>query len=215
MDNVASIRTKLKSALYAKEFIVDKTGVNTIEIIGATFVADEPSIFGSINEDWNERERQWYLSTSLNVNDIPPPIPAIWKQVATPEGLINSNYGWCILSKDNYSQYENALGELKRNPDSRRAAMIYNRPSMWVDYNLDGRSDFMCTFATQHFIRNGKLITHVTMRSNDAIFGYKGDYAWQKYVHSKLANDLDVAEGDIIWTVGSLHVYERHFNLVQ
>jgi len=52
------------------------------------------------------------------------------------------------------------------------------------------------------------------MRSNDVVFGYKNDYAWQVHVHEQLANDLGVIPGEIHWNVGSLHVYERHFNLV-
>ena len=53
------------------------------------------------------------------------------------------------------------------------------------------------------------------MRSNDVIFGYRNDYAWQKYVLDKLSWDLHVQSGDIHWQVQNLHVYERHFELVK
>ena len=92
--------------------------------------------------------------------------------------------------------------------------MIYTRPQMWVDYNKDGRSDFMCTNAVQYMIRGDLLHAVVQMRSNDVIFGYKNDYTWQKHVLDMLAGDLEIETGDIIWNVGSLHVYERHFHLV-
>jgi thymidylate synthase len=52
------------------------------------------------------------------------------------------------------------------------------------------------------------------MRSNDAIFGYKNDKAWQQHVLDKMANQLDIESGEIIWQVGSLHIYERHFGLI-
>ena len=52
------------------------------------------------------------------------------------------------------------------------------------------------------------------MRSNDVIFGYRNDYAWQKWVLEKLANDLGAKPGYIIWQVQNLHIYERHFNLI-
>jgi thymidylate synthase len=52
------------------------------------------------------------------------------------------------------------------------------------------------------------------MRSNDAIFGFKNDRAWQHHVLTKLAADLNVEVGNITWQVGSLHVYARHFFLV-
>ena len=196
-------------------FVTDKTGVKTVEILNASFIANEPAIFGTVNQEYVARELDWYRSMSLNVNDIPGGPPAIWKMVATPEGLINSNYGWCIYTKANGQQYLNVVNQLKANPDSRRATMIYNRPSMHDDYNKDGMSDFMCTNTVQYLVRDGKVNALVYMRSNDAVFGYKNDFAWQKYVLESVCEDLDLPIGDIYWNVASLHVYERHFNLIE
>jgi len=218
--HVKDIRKMFKTAYENQEFTVDRTGVKTIEIIGSTFIADEDHIIRKPNFEYIERELEWYKSMSLNVNDIPGNVPEIWKMVSDKEGNINSNYGWCIWSKSNFNQYENVLNELKKNKDTRRAVMIYNRPSMHYEYNADGMNDFMCTFANSFFIRNNKLISHYLMRSNDVVFGYGNDYAWAKYVQEKLCNDLkemyhDLEVGDIIWTASNIHVYERHFNLVK
>jgi thymidylate synthase len=213
-NTINDIRDAFVGMLRDEQFVTDKTGVKMLEIVGANFHANEPSIFGKVNEEYVERELEWYKSMSLNVNDIPGGPPAIWKQVADVNGYINSNYGWCIWSTENYSQYRQVLHELKKNPESRRAVMIYTRPNMWYDYNHSGRSDFMCTNAVQYMIRKDKLHVVVQMRSNDVVFGYKNDYAWQKFVLDELAGELNVPAGDIIWNVGSLHVYERHFNLV-
>jgi thymidylate synthase len=211
---VTHIRQEFQYLLKNEAFIEDKTGVKMLEIRSASFIADEPSIFGTPNQDYIDRELAWYESQSLNVNDIPGGPPTIWKQVADKHGYINSNYGWCIFSKRNGSQYDNVVRELIAHPYSRRAVMIYTRPKMWEDYNLDGMSDFMCTNAVQYMIRYGRLNAVVQMRSNDVVFGYRNDYAWQKHVLQKLAKDLGVVEGDIYWNAGSLHVYERHFNMV-
>ncbi len=214
-NNVQDIRKEFIRKKNSEEYIIDKSGVKTIEIINANFIADENTIFGSINEDYVKREIEWYNSTSLNVYDIPGEPPEIWKKIADSEGFINSNYGWCIFTHDNYSQYRNTIDELLKNPDSRRAIMIYTRPSMWIDYNYDGRSDFICTNTVQYLIRDNKLDVIVQMRSNDAIFGYKNDFYWQKYVQELAANELNVPCGKIYWNAGSLHVYERHFYLVE
>jgi thymidylate synthase len=215
MYAVSNIRRILAEKLANQDFVTDKTGVKTVEILNASFIANEPAIFGTVNEDYVVRELDWYTSMSLNVNDIPGGPPAIWKMVATPEGLINSNYGWCIYTKANGQQYLNVVNQLKANPDSRRATMIYNRPSMHDDYNKDGMSDFMCTNTVQYLVRDGKVNALVYMRSNDAVFGYKNDFAWQKYVLESVCEDLDLPIGDIYWNVASLHVYERHFNLIE
>jgi thymidylate synthase len=153
---------------------------------------------------------------SLFVEDIPGKTPAIWQQVASKCGKINSNYGWAIWHPKNYWQYENVLDELRASPNSRRAVMIYTRPSMWEDYNEDGMSDFMCTNAVQYMIRDEQLIAIVQMRSNDVVFGYRNDYAWQQYVADCLTEDLSLQkQPKIIWHVGNLHVYERHFDKVK
>ena len=212
---VANIRKKFLDSLANGEFVTDKTGVKTIEIMNAAFIADEPAIFGTVNHEYVARELEWYKSMSLNVYDIPEPVPAIWKAVADENGFINSNYGWCIYSQENGSQFKNVVEQLKANPDSRRATMIYNRPSMHVDYNKNGMSDFMCTNAVQYLVRNGHVNALVYMRSNDAVFGYKNDFAWQKHVLDQVAEETGIPAGTIYWNVASLHVYERHFELVK
>jgi thymidylate synthase len=58
------------------------------------------------------------------------------------------------------------------------------------------------------------------MRSNDAVYGYKNDYAWQRYVQKEVLQGVNSKSGtvyglgDLHWNAGSLHVYERHFELV-
>ena len=215
MLRVKDIRTMFKDAYRAQQFTTDRTGVKTIEIIGATFLADEDYILREPNYDYIARELEWYESTSRNVNDIPGVVPAIWQSIATKDGMINSNYGWCVWSDENFNQYENVLKELRANPDSRRATMIYNRPSMHQDYNRDGMNDFMCTFANSFFIRDNKLISHFIMRSTDAVFGFNNDVAWAMHVQKKLARDLEVLPGDLIWTSANIHVYERHFSALE
>ena len=221
MVTVEDIRWKLANKHEDCSHVTDKTGCKTLELINASFIADEDYIFRKPNQDYIERELEWYKSKSLMVQDIPGETPKIWKEVASNLGVINSNYGFIIWSYDNWSQYDNVLIELGENPDSRRANMIYTRPSIWEDYHIDGMNDFICTNNVQYFIRDNKLITSVYMRSNDAVFGYNNDLAWQKHVRDKLLDDLETdteiryEAGPIYWNVGSFHVYERHFEHVE
>lgn len=198
----------------------NKTGSKTIEIIGASFYANEDTIFGDINYEWVKREIAWYHTHSLNVNDIPGGPPAIWKQVSSISGNINSNYGNLVFSDDNYSQFDKCALQLEDDCSSRRAIMIYTRPSIQNEYCTDGMSDFICTNTVQYFIRDDTLITYVCMRSCDAVFGYKNDLQWQKEVREILLTRLKISypllqNGPIIWNCGSLHVYEKHFHLVK
>ena len=195
----------------------------TLEIQNAHFEVDKCWIVREPNYDYYEREKEWYLSQSLNVNDIPGETPKMWKACATPEGLINSNYGWCIYSEENCKQFENCMQHLLDDPHTREAIMIYNRPSMQQDYNKGGMHDFMCTFSTQLFLNEddmgyGKKLDYiVNMRSSDLVFGFNNDVLWHREVQKRMSNDLSkyfneqVIPGDIIWNAGSAHVCERHF----
>lgn len=223
-DNlVQHVRVQFADMILRDQFVVDKSGVKCLEIVGASFIADEDAIFGKVNYDYVKREIDWYESQSLKVADIPPPIPAIWQQVSgKTTGEINSNYGYLIFSRENQDQFLNVVDELTKNPFSRRAVMIYTRPSIWSEYNRDGMSDFICTNAVQYFLRDGYLDVVVQMRSNDAFYGYRNDLAWQRHVQALVLRDLNLLRpendkyelGQIYWNAGSLHVYERDFYLV-
>ena len=223
---VKHIRQHFRDELKKEIFTIDKTGQKTIEMIGASFVADESAIFGTPNREYIDAEIDWYNGRSTNINEIfgiAKAPPAAWQYSANKFGEINSNYGYLIFGEKFHNQYLHVVEELINNPDSRRAAMIYNRPSIWLEYNEDGKNDFICTNAVTYYIRNRRLDAVVQMRSNDVVYGYKNDYAWQQYVMKRLIEDINVQRADddqvfkgfMHWQVQNLHVYERHFDLVQ
>jgi thymidylate synthase len=217
MYSVSDIRQYFIDELRDKAFTEDRTGQKTIELLGASFLADEPAIFGMPNQDYIEAELEWYNSCSTNINDIHPDkdAPAAWQYAANDHGEINSNYGHLIFDEKLFNQYDRVCEELYDNPDSRRASMIYQRPSIWVEYNENNKNDFICTNAVTYYIRNEELQAVVQMRSNDVVFGYKNDIAWQQHILESLASDLNIEPGFIQWQVQNLHVYERHFHLVK
>ena len=173
---VKHIRQHFRDELKKEIFTIDKTGQKTIEMIGASFIADESAIFGTPNREYIDAEIDWYNGRSTNINEIfgiTKAPPQAWQYSANKFGEINSNYGHLIFSEKFHNQYLHVVEELINNPDSRRAAMIYNRPSIWLEYNEDGKNDFICTNAVTYYIRNRRLDSVVQMRSNDVVYGYK------------------------------------------
>lgn len=211
-----------------EDFVIDKTGVKTVEIFGAKVEGLNPlQSLLNFNEvkktsvQYTEKELNWYLSQSLSITNYVDDIQ-IWNAVCTKDDKkeINSNYGYLIFSKENYNQFENCKNELINNKESRRAVMLYNRPSIWYEYNRDGMSDWICTYANQFFIRNNKLYSLYMMRSNDAVYGWINDFFWSCYVYNELYSELrevypDLQIGTIDWFSGSWHLYERHFDLLK
>lgn len=207
-----------------KNYVKDKTGVKMVELIAPRIELNptQPLLdFGvrKTPKKYAEAEVKWYLSQDLSVKEIGKDAQ-IWLQVADKNGNVNSNYGWCIYSPENGYQYDFAVKQLQDDPESRRSCMIYNRPTMQTDYNKDGMNDFMCTFATQHFIRNKELIYVVMMRSQDAIYGFFNDFYWHCFVYDNMYSQLqkkyiNLQVGKMIWIANSFHVYERHFDMLE
>ena len=203
-----------------REFVEDKNGGKIVEIICPNILLDprfEVIDLGvkKTNVAYCTKELLWYLSQDRCINGYFDDIK-IWNNVCDKDKYVNSNYGWCIFSKENNIQYDNCIKELKNNSSSRRAVMVYNRPSMWDDYNKNGMNDFICTDGVQCFIRDKKLVYIVKQRSCDFVYGFFNDFFWHCYVYNRMLNDLkNVEVGNILYIPFSFHVYQRHFDLIK
>ena len=102
LPSVTDIRKFFVGELNDEAFTIDKTGQKTIELIGANFMADEPAIFGEVNQYYVDAEITWYENQSTNINDIygvgQQKPPQAWQYAANEHGEINSNYGHLIYS---------------------------------------------------------------------------------------------------------------------
>ena len=59
---VNDIRNHFINELKNENFSVDRTGQKTIEMLGASFLADESAIFGTVNYSYVQDEINWYES---------------------------------------------------------------------------------------------------------------------------------------------------------
>jgi thymidylate synthase len=101
---------------------------------------------------------------------------------------------------------------LKADPETRQAIMNYNQPR----HKYAGNKDFVCTIS-QEFRADqwGNLNTVVHMRSNDLIFGLTFDLPWFSYVQKLIADEVGLKIGSYSHFASSLHVYERHFDMLR
>lgn len=225
LKNNEVIREEVEYPLVQKYLTGDKTG-NTWELINVNLMLDPYQPYLNIfnrpfKKDYLEKEHKWYMSQDLSIKGWMDDIK-IWNFCASKDDkqLINSNYGWCVFSEENGSQYENCLQKIKDDPNTREALMIYTRPSMHKDAVENGKHDFMCTVSAQVLLRDGKLYYIVTQRSCDLVTGLSFDFPWHCFVYQMMFEELkekypDLEPGCIFYNVGSLHVYERHENLLK
>lgn len=211
-----------------KKFTIDKSDVKTVELLGWQCRGLNPwqpvLDFGNNHKsaaEYIKKEIAWYLSKDRSINEIGK-VAKIWTQVCDSNNKINSNYGWCIYSAENTYQFRYTVDELIENQDSRRATMVYTRPTIWEDFNKNGMSDYICTWGTHIFIRDNKLYYIINQRSCDIWFGLRNDLAWHCFVYQQLFNELtqhgielEKSYDGIIYNCDSIHAYERHFGIIQ
>ena len=230
---VGSFLYPLYNKITNKEFV--NTGANASQTVGQETYVEliarkvqldpyAPYIYIDKNfqtpKKYVKAELDWYKSMDLSIigHEGIESNPT-WQSCCTKDEKkeINSNYGWCVFSEENGSQYDNCLEVLKKDKTTRNAIIMYNRPEIYKDYKRDGMHDMICTFMSHFFIRNNRLYMIHNMRSNDVRYGFIcSDLAWNCFVYQNMYEDLkstypDLEVGTIIWTSDSMHLYSRHF----
>lgn len=160
-------------------------------------------------------ELVWYLSGNNSTEWISN-YSSFWKNISDDGVTANSAYGSRLFRKNEkiaqgrFTQVEYVINELRRDSDSRRAVMHLRVPDDSVDASLD----VPCTLALQFFIRDGSLHQVVNMRSSDLVFGIAYDVPAFTIFQEMIANELGVKVGSYTHVSNSLHIYERHFDMV-
>ncbi len=162
------------------------------------------------NPNYGFTEWLWYLSQVKSTNNIGK-MAKIWDMIKDDNGECESNYGSYMFPTEQWSWVVN---ELKNDPDSRRSTIAINQPY----HKNQNPKDIPCTQYVQFFIRNGHLDMGVYMRSNDVIFGFCNDIFTFGLFHQLMCNDLrehypDLQLGEYHHNAGSMHIYERHYEM--
>lgn len=211
------------SELKTSGSLVKARGSNQLEKVFVNFEISDPTNINVTVESrkFNQRyaiaEWLWYLSANSKVNNISK-LASIWKDIQDPYGEVESNYGSYIFSLDknfSRSQWSWVVNELLVDRDSRRATISINQP-----YHKEKNvKDYPCTQYIQFFIRDNKLHMGVNMRSNDIIFGLCNDIFTFCLFQQLMLNELNdrglkLELGSYFHHAGSLHIYERHFKMM-
>lgn len=193
-----------------------------IEILNCAFVVTADSFFGKPNQEYITAEQHWYSTESDNVNDLGKLygfVPEMWKNIASPTGQVNSNYGKLAHSNTNGSQFEHCYSTLVKDKNSRRAQIIFTRPSMHTDAFKDGMNDFLCINTAHFMIRDNTIHIIVNMRASDAVYGFNADMPYMQLLLNGMFLRLShvyrgLNLGRVMWHADTLHIYPRHFKLI-
>jgi thymidylate synthase len=126
---------------------------------------------------------------------------------AEDNGLFHGAYG----PRTN-GQYDVIIDRLRRDPDTRQAVVTIWNP----EYDLQpNKRDYPCTVLHQFRIRDGKLNMSVYMRSNDVWLGAAYDFFQFTRIQLAIASVLQIEVGTYTHHVGSLHIYEQHYEAAE
>lgn len=205
-------------------------------LYSVNWLADDDSMIGKINKDWVRRELDWFNSGSDRLADMEGPVPALFRACMGEDGRVNSAYGHILFNPTATripalgSIYDRLIRTFKREGlGTRHATAIISDRDVHHLATYMGRNDFICTNALNVIVDEHRKVHIVAqMRSMDAVFGYRADYSMWEDLQTRIVNDLNnltlkganfadglVEHGHITFQVANLHVYPRHFQLLE
>lgn len=144
-----------------------------------------------------------------------------WKQLANPDGNINSNYGYLCFYKPIETKFGNiknqwtyAKQQLIKDKDTRQALMFISSPYV----QFEGNKDFICTLNYIFNINDNILSLTVNRRSQDMYFGLPHDVNYENCLLLKMCNELqeyypELRPGSYTMFCNNAHIYERNFEV--
>ena len=213
--NLEQALTGLTEDVFSMGLDVSSRGANQKELLFQNIQILDPTDLGisnparKFNANYAFTEWLWYLSGDPSVKNIGK-FAKIWLDIQDTNGNVESNYGTYLMG----TQWLWVLKELKNDKDSRRCTIVVHQPS----HKNKNKADLPCTQYIQFFIRNNKLHMGVSMRSNDIVYGFCNDVFTFALFQQLMLNDLkaiypDLELGTYNHHAGSMHVYERHWEM--
>jgi thymidylate synthase len=130
-----------------------------------------------------------------------------FKNYVEDNGIFHGAYG----PRTN-GQFDVIIDRLRQDPDTRQAVVTIWNP----EYDLQAKKrDYPCTILHQFRIRDNKLNMSVYMRSNDVWLGAAYDFFQFTRVQLAIASVLGIEPGTYNHHVGSLHIYEQHYEAAE
>lgn len=183
------------------------------ECINAHMIINDPTRNLSHNKirDMSIRyaigEYLWYESSTNKIKPIQRYTKG-WDRMSDDGEHVNSNYGYLIRKHYGFDQLHMCYEALNENKNSRQA-IIHYKPVL--NFVKKPTNDVPCTISQQFLIRDNKLHTVVTMRSNDIWNGVPYDIFFFTCNQIKMAMLLNIEVGIYMHNAGSLHMYKRDY----
>lgn len=156
-------------------------------------------------------ELLWFLKGDTNVKYLQDNGVRIWNEWADANGDLGHIYGYQWRSWPDYNgghidQIQQAINDIKNNPDSRRIIV-----SAWNVADLPNMNLPPCHAFFQFYVADGKLSLQLYQRSADCFLGVPFNIASYSLLLMMMAQVCGLKPGEFVHTTGDTHIYTNHF----
>ncbi|WP_165006580.1 thymidylate synthase [Neisseria yangbaofengii] len=156
-------------------------------------------------------ELLWFLKGDTNIKYLKDHNVSIWDEWADENGDLGPVYGyqwrsWPAPDGRHIDQIANVVGQIKKNPDSRRLIV-----SAWNPALVDEMALPPCHALFQFYVADGKLSCQLYQRSADIFLGVPFNIASYALLTMMVAQVCGLEAGEFIHTFGDAHLYSNHF----
>ncbi len=212
MDAYHSLLRRILDEGVAKD---DRTGTGTLSVFGHQMRFDLSAGFPLVTTKRLHlrsiiHELLWFLAGDTNVAALRANGVTIWDEWADEHGDLGPVYGkqwrsWAKPDGGSVDQIAELLGEIRRNPDSRRLIV-----SAWNPADLDRMALAPCHCLFQFYVSDGRLSCQLYQRSADAFLGVPFNIASYALLTHMIAQVTGLGVGDFVHTFGDAHLYRNH-----
>lgn len=199
---------KVSECLDNYDFVSKPRGLEIRETISGSYKVPMPAYIDlkdrEVNIGFMFIEAAWIVSGSNRLSMIKPYMK-MYENFSDDGVFLGGAYGPKIIDQLGY-----VVNALVGDRDSRQAVL-----NIWRE-RPGSSKDVPCTTQMQFLIRDGKLNSVTTMRSQDIILGFTYDVFTFSMVAKAVqlllrAKSVDVELGDLFVNAGSLHIYKKHY----
>jgi thymidylate synthase len=193
----------------------DRTGTGTLSIFGHQMRFDLAEGFPLVTTKKLHLksiiyELLWFLRGDTNVRWLNDHGVTIWDEWADAAGELGPIYGaqwrsWPNPHGSAIDQIAGVVGDIRRNPDSRRLIVTAWNPAEIVRMALPP-----CHCLFQFYVANGKLSCQLYQRSADIFLGVPFNIASYALLTMMVAQVTGFAPGEFVHTLGDAHLYLNH-----
>lgn len=193
----------------------DRTGTGVLSIFGHQMRFDLRQGFPLVTTKKLHirsivHELLWFLNGDTNIAYLRDNAVRIWDEWADDEGNLGPVYGrqwrsWPKPDGRTVDQLSQVLSQLRQDPNSRRMIV-----SAWNVSELDQMALMPCHALFQFYVADGRLSCQLYQRSADVFLGVPFNIASYALLTHMVAQQVDLAPGDFIWTGGDCHLYSNH-----